>query len=629
MKTMRFNFSGTVGAMLAAAVLLAACNSGSSSSLVSPTPTAPAPACDAGSSDTSGCGQLALSLTDADGDFLSYTVTVKSLTLTRKDGAIVDALPNAVQVDFVQYADLREFVSLANVPPGTYTKGTITLDYTTADIEVEQNGLAVKATPLNPDGTALTTAILKISLDGHGPLTIERGVPSLLSLDFNLEASNTVDLTATPPTVTVEPLLVADVDVPASKDMRVRGPLVKVNSGDSDYRVALRPFHLRDGAFGDVTVYTTATTTFEINGQNYVGADGLTALAAAGATTATRATGSYDVETHTYTATDVAVGSDVPGGTDDVVEGTVIARDPAAPNVLTVRGATLIRAEHSAVFAGEVTVTVGPDTVVREPGSTDTFDASDVSVGQRVTLFGTLTDTDAGALALDATEGHIRMRYSRVAATLNSIDAGTMAVTVYSINGLPPAWFNFAGTGTSAGVDADPASYSVALNGLDETHLATGDPVRILGLVAPYGTAPDDFDAHSVADFANASARIVADWSNDGATAPFSVMNSDGLALDLGNPNLGTRHYLRRGGVRSDLANLPSSPMIVPGAGGLGTFAIRQDGAVQIYIDFASFEADLTNRLNGSTTMTGFFAQGGFNAENNTLTATVIAVNLR
>ena len=46
-----------------------------------------------------------IGLTDADGDFLSYSVDVVSLTLTKADGAIVATLPLRQRVDF---ADLVE-----------------------------------------------------------------------------------------------------------------------------------------------------------------------------------------------------------------------------------------------------------------------------------------------------------------------------------------------------------------------------------------------------------------------------------------------------------------------------------------------------------------------------------------
>ncbi|MGD8379136.1 MAG: hypothetical protein PVI56_05980, partial [Gammaproteobacteria bacterium] len=56
--------------------------------------------CDSNTPSTTDCGQIYVGLTDADGDFLSYTVDVTSLTLKRADGTTVEALPHSTRVDF-------------------------------------------------------------------------------------------------------------------------------------------------------------------------------------------------------------------------------------------------------------------------------------------------------------------------------------------------------------------------------------------------------------------------------------------------------------------------------------------------------------------------------------------------
>src|SRR5262245_27211189 len=80
-------------------------------------------------------GAVNIGLTDAAGDFLSYTVDVTSLTLTKADGTVVQTLPQRTRVDFAQLADLTEFVTGASIPAGTYVAATLSLDYTTADLE--------------------------------------------------------------------------------------------------------------------------------------------------------------------------------------------------------------------------------------------------------------------------------------------------------------------------------------------------------------------------------------------------------------------------------------------------------------------------------------------------------------
>jgi hypothetical protein len=70
--------------------------------------------CGGGGSGTgyvSNSGEVIVALTDAEGDFASYTVDVLSLTLTKANGAVVEMLPLSTPVDFARYTDLTEFLS--------------------------------------------------------------------------------------------------------------------------------------------------------------------------------------------------------------------------------------------------------------------------------------------------------------------------------------------------------------------------------------------------------------------------------------------------------------------------------------------------------------------------------------
>ena len=101
------------------------------------------------------CGTLIIGLTDGDGDFLSYTVDVMSLILEKADGSLIEVLPNATRVDFSQYVDLTEFISVATVPPGLYVAGTIKLDYSSAEVFVEDGDMAREAMVVDAGGNAL------------------------------------------------------------------------------------------------------------------------------------------------------------------------------------------------------------------------------------------------------------------------------------------------------------------------------------------------------------------------------------------------------------------------------------------------------------------------------------------
>jgi len=95
------------------------------------------------SADDGATGVVNIMLTDAEGDFTTYTVDVLSLTLTRADGTHVETLPITTRVDFARYTDMTEFLTAASVPKGVYKHATLTLDYSNADIQVEDaNGVA-------------------------------------------------------------------------------------------------------------------------------------------------------------------------------------------------------------------------------------------------------------------------------------------------------------------------------------------------------------------------------------------------------------------------------------------------------------------------------------------------------
>jgi hypothetical protein len=95
---------------------LAACGSGNGNEPAEPPSGA---ACDPGNPATAGqCGTLLFGLTDADGDFLSDTVDVVSLTLTEASGATVEVLPATTRIDFADYVELTELVSASRVLPG-------------------------------------------------------------------------------------------------------------------------------------------------------------------------------------------------------------------------------------------------------------------------------------------------------------------------------------------------------------------------------------------------------------------------------------------------------------------------------------------------------------------------------
>src|SRR5262245_19509461 len=113
------------------------------------------------------CSPVYVAITDADGDFLGYTVDVVSLKLRRADGTVVETLPATTRIDFAQYVDLTEFFTSATVPNGTYVGATLRLDFSNADITVEQNGAPVAGKAVDAQGNALGVVDVKVTLDNR------------------------------------------------------------------------------------------------------------------------------------------------------------------------------------------------------------------------------------------------------------------------------------------------------------------------------------------------------------------------------------------------------------------------------------------------------------------------------
>ena len=611
-----------------ASLVLAACGGGSGAGTESAdTGGTSAEACDPGDPGTADeCGTVFVSITDADGDFLSYYVDVLSLTLQRANGDVVETLPSTTRIDFAQYVNLTEFLTAATVPPGTYVGGSIRLDYANAEVSVEVDGASAPAEVVGTDGQPLGITELDIQLDNRNRLVVARGLPSLLTVDFDLSASHTVDISQTPAVATAEPFIVAEIDPVDSKDIRVRGLLVDVNLDAMSYAVDLLPFHLRDGRFGNVRVHTSDDTAFEVDGEPYVGMEGLEAMAELETGAPTVALGTLIVADREFHAHTVFAGSSVPWADVDVVRGNVVAR---TGEELIVRGATLIQRSGSIIFNDDVVVTMGPNTRIIKTGHPDAqLDTSAVSIGQRIYAFGELTSENVGELSLDATNGRIRMVMTHLSGLVNSIEPDRqLNMTLQSIDRRRVSIFDFTGTGASPELDADPDDYEVATGNLALPNIDLAMPVRVFGFANAFGFAPPDFEGRTVIDLSDRRAVLGIGWTEEGTLEPFSRLDEEGIVLNLDSPDIGLRHHLNLGGVVIDLFDLSSSPQIVPSER-RSLFAILQGRTVQAFTDYDDFLAELTRRLDGSVATRSFHARGGFDAGANIVTARKIAVTL-
>lgn len=589
------------------------------------------------SSSNGDMGVAGIAVTDAAGDFVSYAVDVASLTLTKADGTVVETLPQKTRIDFAQLVDLSEFVTGVTIPAGNYVSATMQLDYTSADIEVDDgNGNPLKVAAANivdAGGTPVTTMSMKVQLDNAKPLPIAPGIPALFDLDFNLAASNTVSNVPAAPKVTVSPLLVADVNPDVPKPHRIRGPLDSVDTRAGTFTLVLRPFNLIQGDHGRLTFFTDSNTTFEIDRVSYVGNAGLVKLAAETRFTATLAIGTFDLPNRRFIATEVLAGSSVAFGTDDALVGNVISRGNSTTFV--VKGAELVRSTGTLIFRDTVTVTVGNGTTVLKEGQGTicapliACTTNDISVGQRVAVLGTLTSTTIGATTMNASL--VRLLVTQLNGHTNGAPAlgGPVVMTLDRINGRPIGLFDFTGTGT-VGNDAKPNLYQVATSSLSLSGITTNTPLKVRGFVQPFGaaTATDDFNAITLIDVTNAPATLVVGWpSLEPAPFTFNTPAADSMMVNL--LNAGFFHDIFREGVDTQLATIDTPTVTAPDPTH-GLFVIGINGTVQVYTQMSSYQAALQSNLSAGHKARGFVAFGGIYTDSTkTLSAGVMATALQ
>ena len=568
--------------------------------------------------------ELLISLTDAPGGFSTYTVDVLSLTLTTASGAIVETLPVKTRVDFAQYTDLSEFLTAATVPSARYVKATMELDYSNAEIWVANstNTEAIKVENYSdPDGNTVSTLDVSVHLEHRNSLIIVPGVPAFLTLDFNLDASNEVVFNNIgEPTLFVQPLLIAETQPERPKIHRVRGPLFEVDAANNRFELIIRPFihTIRDDRrFGRLPVIVNNDTIYNIDGQQYQGQAGLDVLASKPAFTATTALGDFRFRAHRFIASQVFAGSSVPGGDLDVVRGNVTQR---MGDTITVQGATLIRSDGTVLFNNSIEVNLSNDTIVKKLLSMDSHSVADISIGQKVTIFGELLATTPGnPPALDATaNNHLAFMGMTVLRGFAVNTMGPLVTDLQTINFRNINLFDFSGTGIDATNNSDPTAYEIDTGALDTSSISNGAPVAVGGFPTAFGQAPLDFEAQTVVDLSAIPGVMAVNWDPAANTA-FASLSADGMVLDLSGS--GVFHHIGRAGVRIDLTDLLVSPTIEPTPTNIGLYVIVGNSSPMLFTNFELYADALQEMLGSGSNIKSIIALGDYDD----ITATIDA----
>lgn len=604
-----------------------------------------------GAAACTGTAVVTVTATPSSDNFLAYRVGLAAVQLQSSDGkSTLKVLPAEMTVDFTQLLDLSEVLGAPAVSKGTYTSAVITLDYSSAQIVYDDGSLdGLPLTPQGANGRPAGQISVTVNLDPSDPFRIAAKQAAHLALNFNLAASNVVNVSAQ--TVTITPLFVASAMSIDTKAVRLRGPLGTVSSTSAFFDGGVMPFGGSVAGLGNLAIIPSTTTTFEINGTASTGSAGLSQLTGLSAgslavtygtltsssTTSTTNTGisttepdgtvsstvSTTTSTVTFAASQVLAGSSVQGSGFDRISGVVTAR---SGNTLGIEDATLIANDGSNSFIpGTTIVNLGANTLVTVFGqNTVNFSSPlQISVGSTIDAFG-IAGSGGSNVVLDASAGRVRLDATAASGLVTAQGAGALILNLASLGGRAISAFDFTGSG------AAPDQYQVSTGNLDLSNSGAGAPVVASGLPGAFGSAPPNFNAAILLDTTTIQAQLVIDWGA-GTPAPFTTFNSSAITLDVLNGSIGLRHQIQVGSQIVDLVGLSSDPVITPSTtSSAAVFAIAHaaSATVESFDTYAAFITQLQTELNGTALATGLTAVGQYTSPTFAFSATSVTIFL-
>jgi hypothetical protein len=572
-------------------------------------------------------------------NFLAYRVNlaaVQLLTSSGKRGPVL--LPATMSVDFTKLENLSEVLAAPSLAKGIYSSALVTLDYRAAQIVYDDGSLeGVTLAPVTTDGKALGLVSITVSLDPNAPMQSVAKQTQRLALDFNLAASNLVNLSNQ--TVTVTPHFAASTLAIDAKPVRVRGALLGATS--RAFATRLTPFGGTAAGLGQLAIVPGDATTYEVNGLVSIGASGQTQLAALPASTLTVAFGTLNssdttaaatsttiattsaASTVSFVASQVLVDSSVAGIAFDRLSGVVSAR---SGNALGIENATLIQRDGTNTFIpGTTIVNVGSNTFITflGQGVAEVLSPQLISVGSVIDAFGSATTTTAGGIVVDASVGRVRLDLSSASGLVTVQENVALTLNLSTLGGRAVSGMDFADSGGAAD------RYRAITGSLDLTNAIVGAPILLNGFPDAFGTVGQSFIASTLLDATTIQAELVVDWSG-GTAAPFKSFDSSSIDLDPGNTSIGPRHQIQIGAQIINVVGLSSDPLITPAASGNVVFSIGHSGSgtVETFNTYSAFIGQLQTELSGSTLATGIVALGQYTPATFAFSATSISLTL-
>jgi len=584
-------------------------------------------ACGGSGSDGNGpsAGAVTVAVTDAPSDDLAaFVVEVESFVLRRSDGALVSVLSSPVTVDLTSLADFSQVLNMASVPVGSYVGADATFDF--GDASVVLNGKTAPATLLDAEGAALDGLATYPIQFPTSALSVASSKHVLLELDVDLDQSLVVDAGLN--TVWVEPVLALRIDPAAPKQLLAVGTLVDVDVGTNTFTAQVETF---GGApSGTLEFLTLVISVYQIDGVNFQGATGLSALATQPAGTSIQVWGAADPNAPRYVVAAVAAGTGTFNGGQDLVDGWVTGRSAGAGTsaTLTVRGHSLDAAHTTFQFGASFQVTTSfADTEVAIPGTALALDLDDVNIGQRVRIFGALTGTNLDASTAGDVIVLLPTRAYGLAATLPL--GGVQTLELARVGPWPESAFDWSESGLSP---TDPGAFTAAVGNLGNgLAIGPGTALEVRGFFSAVDASGEDLIALGLSNLDTAPSLLFArDLAGTGHELEVTALTSLVQLEVTGAAAPGELAVIDKGFAGS--LPLPSSPVpaLEPQGSGLGLFLVVDSvlGTVRLHLSFGAFASDLAGSIAGGAHVRHVAALGTWDALDNRFATALASAGL-
>ena len=579
-------------------------------------------------------GKVMFAITDAEEDFLSYSVDINSVVFTKQNGDQIEILPGATDVDFVNYQELTELFSILSVPVGRYESISLVLDYSDSDIVIQDElGNSYSAAVQDADGNAISTYQVDLQLEADAPLIVTANRFSLLTLDLDLSATNTV-LSYEPAIVEVAPVVIANTSLDEDREHRVRGQVEEVVT-QSDVAATLtldlKPMRERDGQFGQFDVQLSTETLFELDGVNTDFTAALEQLDSLSGsepvvvfcqlkTIEESETGEVE-----FVAERVLSGSSLPWAGFDGVKGmiTEVLVPSEVENVSSYRISGIAlddTAPHINILKQELFSVSDATKLITMHGRAITQDY--LVPGQKLKAVGQLeTDRETETLEFNAsTEGDVvRLLPSSLRGQVTSVsETGVVTMEARRINKRPIGMLErirrwVLGRGMTHEVTLDVSQ-------LDVLTLATGDWISVHGYLNPEDKTTDmlalSVTKHSLDD---GQVKYLGHWGEAGAEVTVSE-NNDAITLDVS-----TGRQLMKFRFFTDNVMPEVSTLTLNSAEHTRHFVLHQAGNENQHFEsltelLAQFKVEQEN----GAVLTSVLASGQYDEESNTYSATSV-----